>query len=94
MHFLSKCTFHDSERISFIENVYPMVQLDDKSMSSIDFKALMNSKNKNVLEAVMRIVTYELYSLVYIRVRWTLSADILQLFYLPQRGTFSAVMSY
>ena len=24
MHFLAKCTFHDSERISLIENVYPM----------------------------------------------------------------------
>ena len=56
MHFLSKCTFHDFERISFIENVYPMIQLDDKSMSSIDFKAVVNSKNKTVLEALGRFV--------------------------------------
>ena len=52
MHFLSKRTFHDSERISFIENVYPMIQLDYKSVSSIYFKALVNSKNKNVLQAL------------------------------------------
>ena len=42
-----------------------------------------------------RIVTYESYTPVYIRVQWTLSADILLLFYLPQRGTFfNAVMPY
>ena len=52
MHFLSNCSFHDSERISLIENVYPMIQLDDKSVSSIDFKALVNSKNKVVLQAL------------------------------------------
>ena len=52
MHFLSKCSFHDSERISLIENVYPMIQLDDKSVSSIDFIALVNSKNKDVLQAL------------------------------------------
>ena len=42
-----------------------------------------------------RIVTYESYTPVYIRVQWILSADILLLFYLPQRGTFfNAVMPY
>ena len=45
MHFLSKCTFHDSERISLTGNVYHMMQLDDKTVSSIDFKALVNSQN-------------------------------------------------
>ena len=29
-----------------------MIQLDDKSVSSIDFKALVNSKNKDVLQAL------------------------------------------
>ena len=51
MHVLSKCSFHDHEHISLIENVYPMIQLYDKSVSSIDFKALVNSKNKDVLHA-------------------------------------------
>ena len=100
VHFLSKCTFHDfHERISLIENVYPVIQLDDKSVSSIDFKALVNSKNKHVLQALGCFVhtgfkKRDEHSLVHIRMQWALSADTLQLFYLPQRGTFNAVMSY
>ena len=52
MHFVSNCTFHDSECISLIENVYLMIQLDYKSVSSIYLKAHVNSKNKNVLRAL------------------------------------------
>ena len=51
MHFLMKCAFHDSEHITIIDNIYTMLQLDDKPMPCIDFKTLMNIKNKNMLRA-------------------------------------------
>ena len=43
---------HNSERISLIENVYPMIQLDGKSVPSTDFKSVVNSKNKDVLQTL------------------------------------------